>query len=140
VRRFSSWIQPTGERPDFHHASFESIHGAADRHSLVYGYLLIFAWCWWSSSAFPASVPILLAAGALRPAPDQLSSRACRAVAASLIADSVVFLLGARRPSSAAPALQASLEPTTCVRRTQARLAAAGTMLMFAKFVLACQR
>lgn len=106
---------------------------------LVYGYLLIFAWVLIEQLGLPLpSVPILLAAGALS-AQRQISFplALCVAVAASIIADSIWFFIGRTHGHRVLRLLcKLSLEPTTCVRRTQDSFGRRrGTMLMFAKFV-----
>ena len=106
---------------------------------LVYGYLLIFAWVLVEQLGLPLpSVPVLLAAGALS-AQGQISFPLALAVgiAASLIADSVWFFIGRTQGHRVLRVLcKLSLEPTTCVRRTQDSFGRrGGTMLMFAKFV-----
>jgi membrane protein DedA with SNARE-associated domain/rhodanese-related sulfurtransferase len=106
---------------------------------LAYGYLLIFAWVLIEQLGIPLpSVPILLAAGALS-AQRQISFPLALAVAvaASLTADSVWFFVGRSQGHRVLRLLcKLSLEPTTCVRRTQDSFGRRrGTMLMFAKFV-----
>jgi membrane protein DedA with SNARE-associated domain/rhodanese-related sulfurtransferase len=106
---------------------------------LAYGYLLIFAWVLIEQLGIPLpSVPILLAAGALS-AQKQISFPLALAVAvaASLTADSVWFFVGRSQGHRVLRLLcRLSLEPTTCVRRTQDSFGRRrGAMLMFAKFV-----
>jgi membrane protein DedA with SNARE-associated domain len=106
---------------------------------LVYGYLLIFAWVLVEQLGLPLpSVPVLLAAGALS-AQRQISFPLALGVgvAAALTADSVWFFIGRRQGHRVLRLLcKLSLEPTTCVRRTQDSFGRrGGTMLMFAKFV-----
>jgi membrane protein DedA with SNARE-associated domain/rhodanese-related sulfurtransferase len=106
---------------------------------LVYGYLLIFAWVLIEQLGVPLpSVPVLLAAGALS-AQKQISFPLALgvAVAASITADSVWFFIGRTHGHRVLNLLcKLSLEPTTCVRRTQDSFGRRrGTMLMFAKFV-----
>lgn len=106
---------------------------------LVYGYLLIFAWVLAEQLGLPLpSVPVLLAAGALS-AQRQISFPLALtvAVAASIIADSTWFFIGRTHGRRVLNLLcKLSLEPTTCVRRTQDSFGRRrGTMLMFAKFV-----
>jgi membrane protein DedA with SNARE-associated domain/rhodanese-related sulfurtransferase len=106
---------------------------------LVYGYLLIFGWVLIEQLGVPLpSVPILLAAGALS-AQREISFplALCVAVAASIIADSIWFFIGRTHGHRVLRLLcKLSLEPTTCVRRTQDSFGRRrGTMLMFAKFV-----
>src|ERR1700734_2661173 len=106
---------------------------------LVYGYLLIFAWVLVEQLGIPLpSAPVLLAAGALS-AEKQISFPLAFAVAvaAALTADSVWFFFGRTQGHRVLRLLcKLSLEPTTCVRRTQDSFGRrGGTMLMFAKFV-----
>jgi membrane protein DedA with SNARE-associated domain/rhodanese-related sulfurtransferase len=106
---------------------------------LTYGYLVIFAWVLIEQLGLPLpSVPILLAAGALS-AQRQMSFPLALAVAvaASLTADSAWFFIGRTQGHRVLRLLcKLSLEPTTCVRRTQDSFGRRrGTMLMFAKFV-----
>jgi len=106
---------------------------------LIYGYLLLFAWVFVEQLGFPLpSAPVLLAAGALS-AQSQISfSLALVAgVAAALSADSAWFFFGRRHGQVVLRILcKLSLEPTTCVRRTQDSFGRhRGTMLIFAKFV-----
>ena len=106
---------------------------------LMYGYLLIFSWVLVEQLGLPLpSVPLLLAAGALS-AQGQISFPLALAVAVagSLTADSVWFFIGRSQGHRVLRLLcKLSLEPTTCVRRTQDSFSRGrGTMLMFAKFV-----
>ncbi|MGO8933807.1 MAG: rhodanese-like domain-containing protein [Beijerinckiaceae bacterium] len=106
---------------------------------LMYGYLLIFAWVLVEQLGIPLpAVPVLLAAGALS-AQRQISFPLALAVAvaASLTADSIWFFVGRTQGHRVLRLLcKLSLEPTTCVRRTQDSFGRRrGTMLMFAKFV-----
>jgi len=95
---------------------------------LMYGYLLLFAWVLWSSSAslcrppYPAGCRSAIGQG-------QLSFPAALlvGVAASLAADSTWFFIGRRYGHHVLRILcKLSLEPTTCVRRHRTPLAAAG--------------
>lgn len=106
---------------------------------LVYGYILLFAWVLIEQFGVPLpATPVLLAAGALS-AEGQLSFGMALAVgtAASLLADSAWFLIGRKYGHHVLRILcKLSLEPTTCVRRTQdsfGRRRAA--TLMIAKFI-----
>ncbi|MGA3333759.1 MAG: VTT domain-containing protein [Terracidiphilus sp.] len=106
---------------------------------LMYGYLLLFAWVLMEQLGLPLpATPVLLAAGALS-AERQISFPLALAVgvAAALTADSVWFLIGRRHGHHVLRLLcKLSLEPTTCVRRTQDSFGRRrGTMLLFAKFV-----
>jgi membrane protein DedA with SNARE-associated domain/rhodanese-related sulfurtransferase len=106
---------------------------------LMYGYLLLFTWVLVEQLGIPLpATPVLLAAGALS-AERQISFPLALAVgvAAALTADSVWFLIGRRHGHHVLRLLcKLSLEPTTCVRRTQDSFGRRrGTMLLFAKFV-----
>ncbi len=106
---------------------------------LMYGYLLLFAWVLVEQLGVPLpATPVLLAAGALS-AERQLSFFLALAasVAGAVLADSVWFLMGRRHGHRLLNLLcKLSLEPTTCVRRTQDSFSRRrGVMLMFAKFV-----
>jgi len=106
---------------------------------LSYGYLLLFGWVFIEQLGAPLpAVPVLLAAGALS-AEGQMSLTLAFAagLVASLIADSAWFLIGRRYGHHVMRILcKLSLEPTTCVRRTQNSFGQnRGSMLVFAKFV-----
>src|SRR5580692_199743 len=106
---------------------------------ITYGYLLLFSWVLVEQLGIPLpATPVLLAAGALS-AEGQLSFGLCLlcGVIASVSADSAWFLVGRRYGHYVLRILcKLSLEPTTCVRRTQDSFGRRrGTMLMFAKFV-----
>jgi len=106
---------------------------------LMYGYLILFAWVLVEQFGIPLpATPVLLAAGALS-AQGQLSFPAAllAGVAASLAADSSWFLIGRRYGHHVLRILcKLSLEPTTCVRKTQDSFGRRrGITLMIAKFV-----
>jgi len=106
---------------------------------MVYGYLLLFTWVLAEQLGIPLpATPVLLAAGALS-AEGQLSFvlALLAGMFASLSADSAWFLVGRRYGHHVLRILcKLSLEPTTCVRRTQDSFGRRrGTLLMFAKFV-----
>ncbi len=105
----------------------------------MYGYFLLFAWVLIEQFGIPLpATPVLLAAGALS-AEGQFSFSTAFAVgiAASVMADSIWFIVGRKYGHHVLRILcKMSLEPTTCVRRTQdsfGRRRAA--TLMIAKFV-----
>ena len=105
----------------------------------MYGYLLLFAWVLIEQFGIPLpATPVLLAAGALS-AEGQLSfpMALVLGIAAALLADSTWFIVGRKYGHHVLRILcKLSLEPTTCVRRTQdsfGRRRAA--TLMIAKFV-----
>jgi membrane protein DedA with SNARE-associated domain/rhodanese-related sulfurtransferase len=106
---------------------------------LTYGYLLLFAWVLVEQLGIPLpATPVLLAAGALSAdGPMNFFLAFAFAVVATLIADSAWFIIGRRHGHHVLRLLcKLSLEPTTCVRRTQDSFGRRrGTMLMFAKFV-----
>jgi membrane protein DedA with SNARE-associated domain/rhodanese-related sulfurtransferase len=106
---------------------------------LVYGYLLLFSWVLVEQLGIPLpATPVLLAAGALS-AERQISFPLALLVglSAAMTADSCWFLIGRRYGHHVLRILcKLSLEPTTCVRRTQDSFGhRRGVMLMFAKFV-----
>jgi membrane protein DedA with SNARE-associated domain len=106
---------------------------------LMYGYVLLFAWVLAEQIGLPLpATPVLLAAGALT-AQGQLSFSLAliASLVAALTADSVWFLIGRRYGHHVLRILcKLSLEPTTCVRRTQDSFGRRrGTMLIFAKFI-----
>jgi membrane protein DedA with SNARE-associated domain/rhodanese-related sulfurtransferase len=106
---------------------------------LTYGYLLLFAWVLVEQFGIPLpAAPVLLAAGALSAQHElsfPLALLAC--VLASLTADSAWFLIGRRYGHHVLRILcKLSLEPTTCVRRTQDSFGRRrGVTVMVAKFV-----
>ncbi len=106
---------------------------------IVYGYLLLFAWVLVEQIGIPLpATPVLLAAGALS-AEGQINFPLALlvGVAASLLADSTWFLVGRRYGHHVLRILcKLSLEPTTCVRKTQDSFGRRrGVTLMIAKFV-----
>src|SRR5271169_1483593 len=106
---------------------------------LTYGYLLLFAWVLVEQIGIPLpATPIILAAGALS-AEGQISFSLALivGVAASLTADFTWFLIGRRYGHHVLRILcKLSLEPTTCVRKTQDSFGRRRDVtLMFAKFV-----
>jgi membrane protein DedA with SNARE-associated domain/rhodanese-related sulfurtransferase len=106
---------------------------------LMYGYILLFAWVLVEQVGIPLpAAPVILAAGALS-AEGQISFSLALlvGVAASIIADSVWFHVGRRYGHHVLRILcKLSLEPTTCVRKTQDSFGRRqGVTLMIAKFV-----
>jgi membrane protein DedA with SNARE-associated domain/rhodanese-related sulfurtransferase len=106
---------------------------------LTYGYLLLFVWVLVEQFGIPLpATPVVLAAGALS-AEGQLSFPLALLIglAAALIADSTWFLIGRRYGHHVLRILcKLSLEPTTCVRKTQDSFGRRrGVTLMIAKFV-----
>jgi membrane protein DedA with SNARE-associated domain len=106
---------------------------------IMYGYLLIFAWVLVEQLGIPLpATPVLLAAGALSvDGPISFPLAFAVGVGACLIADSSWFIFGRRHGHHVLRILcKLSLEPTTCVRRTQDSFGRRrGLMLSFAKFV-----
>jgi membrane protein DedA with SNARE-associated domain/rhodanese-related sulfurtransferase len=106
---------------------------------LTYGYLLLFGWVLVEQFGIPLpATPVLLAAGAL--SADGLFSVSLAlvcAVAATLTADSTWFMVGRRYGHHVLRILcKLSLEPTTCVRKTQDSFGRRrGLSLMIAKFI-----
>lgn len=106
---------------------------------LMYGYFVLFAWVLVEQLGLPLpAAPVLMAAGALS-AQQQISFPLALvvAVAAALTADSVWFFIGRRHGHRMLNLIcKLSLEPTTCVRRTQDSFGRRrGTLLMSAKFI-----
>jgi membrane protein DedA with SNARE-associated domain/rhodanese-related sulfurtransferase len=106
---------------------------------LTYGYLLLFAWVLVEQLGIPLpATPVILAAGALSvDGPVRFPLAFLTAVVAALTADSFWFHLGRRHGHHVLRILcKLSLEPTTCVRRTQDSFGRRrGVLLAFAKFV-----
>jgi len=106
---------------------------------LTYGYILLFGWVLVEQLGVPLpATPVVLAAGALTVDGHlSLALSFFAGLAACMIADSVWFLIGKRYGHFVLRILcKLSLEPTTCVRRTQDSFGRRrGVMLMFAKFV-----
>ena len=106
---------------------------------LTYGYLLLFAWVLIEQLGVPLpATPVLLAAGALSVDGHLSFTLAFAAsLAGCVLSDSTWFFVGRRYGHLVLRVLcKLSLEPTTCVRRTQESFSRnRGAMLMFAKFV-----
>ena len=106
---------------------------------LTYGYLLLFAWVLVEQLGVPLpATPVLLAAGALSASgPINFFLALAFSAMAALIADTVWFFIGRSHGHHVLRLLcKLSLEPTTCVRRTQDSFGRRrGVLLMFAKFV-----
>jgi len=106
---------------------------------IVYGYLLLFVWVLVEQLGIPLpATPVLLSAGALS-AEHELSFLAsfASALGAALLADTVWFLVGRRYGHLVMRLLcKLSLEPTTCLRKTEDSYGRSGTkVLLFAKFI-----
>lgn len=117
------------------HLAITHITAFIERH----GYALLFFWVLAEQGAIPLpSIPLLVTAGALvrlgRLQP--LAAIAC-CVAAALIADTVWFQLGKRRGQRVLHFLcRVSLEPDSCVRRTENAFLKYGLRsLLLSKFV-----
>ena len=106
---------------------------------MLHGYLLLFAWVLGEQLGLPIpSVPMLLLAGAMaRAGQIGLSGSLALAVAACLAADTVWYELGRRHGTQVLNFLcRISLEPDSCVRRTQNAFERQGAKaLLVAKFV-----
>ena len=104
-----------------------------------HGYLVLISWVFAEQAGLPIpSVPILLAAGALAGAGRlNLPVALVGCVLAAMTADSVWFQLGRARGSLVLRLLcRFSLEPDSCVRRTEDVFARRGQRtLLFSKFV-----
>jgi membrane protein DedA with SNARE-associated domain/rhodanese-related sulfurtransferase len=106
---------------------------------ITYGYLLLFCWVLVEQIGIPLpATPVLLAAGALSvDGPIRFPIAFAVSVAGALIADNFWFLVGRRHGHHVLRILcKLSMEPTTCVRRTQDSFGRRrGVLLAFAKFV-----
>lgn len=106
---------------------------------LTYGYVLLFGWVLVEQLGAPLpAAPVLLATGALsREGEMSFWGALAAGVVAALIADTVWFWIGRRYGHIVLRLLcKVSLEPSTCVRRTQLSYGRRGTvMLIFSKFV-----
>jgi len=106
---------------------------------LTYGYFLLFVWVLVEQLGVPLpATPVLLAAGALS-AERQINFSTALAfgLAACLVSDCTWYFVGKRFGHYVLRLLcKLSLEPTICVRRTQASFGMRGRVtLLFAKFV-----
>lgn len=103
------------------------------------GYAVVFLWVLVGQLGVPVPAgPLLLAAGALAGAGElSLAVLMLLSATASLIADAVWFWLGRRHGGRVLSLLcRISLEPDSCVRRTQLTFTTRGaTTLLFGKFV-----
>lgn len=106
---------------------------------ITHGYLVVFLWVLAGQAGVPVpDGPLLLAAGALAGAGNlSLWLLVALSVAASLISDCAWFLLGRRHGVRVLAILcKISLEPDSCVRRTQIAFASRGSLtLLMSKFV-----
>ncbi|MCA8964120.1 MAG: VTT domain-containing protein [Planctomycetes bacterium] len=104
-----------------------------------HGYLVVFLWVLGVQAGLPLpAVPLLLAAGALA-GQDLLNLNAVLGLSlvASLLSDAAWFVLGRYHGVRVLATLcRISLEPDSCVRRTERMFAGRGALsLLFAKFV-----
>lgn len=106
---------------------------------LHHGYVVLLAWVFAEQIGLPVpSLPILLAAGALAGTGRfSFAGSVGLSVFASLMADSVWYVLGRVRGIKILQLIcKISLEPDSCVRRTEGLFAKQGARsLLFAKFV-----
>jgi membrane protein DedA with SNARE-associated domain/rhodanese-related sulfurtransferase len=106
---------------------------------LRHGYLVIFAWVFSEQAGLPIpSAPMLLAAGALAGTHGMNLWLAIGfAVMGALVSDSMWYELGRRKGVRVLQLLcRISLEPDSCVRRTQVRFGKSGArVLLIAKFI-----
>jgi membrane protein DedA with SNARE-associated domain/rhodanese-related sulfurtransferase len=104
-----------------------------------HGYLLVFAWVFIEQAGLPIpSAPLLLAAGALAGTRQMnLWLAITFAVCAAVASDSMWYELGRRKGVRVLQLLcRISLEPDSCVRRTQVRFGKSGArVLLVAKFI-----
>jgi membrane protein DedA with SNARE-associated domain/rhodanese-related sulfurtransferase len=104
-----------------------------------HGYILIFAWVFIEQAGLPVpSAPLLLAAGALAGTHElNLWVAMTFAVLACVASDSMWYELGHRKGVRVLQLLcRISLEPDSCVRRTQVRFGKSGPrVLLIAKFI-----
>src|ERR1700724_1876599 len=104
-----------------------------------HGYTLIFAWVFVEQPGLPIpSAPLLLAAGALAGTHEMsLWMAISLAVLAAVTSDSMWYELGRRKGVRVLQLLcRISLEPDSCVRRTQVRFGKSGArVLLIAKFI-----
>ncbi|MGH9375696.1 MAG: VTT domain-containing protein [Terriglobia bacterium] len=106
---------------------------------LHHGYAVLFVWVLWEQIGVPVpSLPILLACGALAAKGEsRLVLAIAAATCAALLADNMWYQLGRLRGRKILRMLcRISLEPDSCVRRTEDTFARYGPgSLLFAKFV-----
>jgi membrane protein DedA with SNARE-associated domain/rhodanese-related sulfurtransferase len=104
-----------------------------------HGYLLVFAWVFFEQAGLPIpSAPLLLAAGALAGTREMnLLPAIVVAITAALASDSMWFFLGRYKGARVLSWLcRISIEPDSCVRRTQDKFGKQGArVLLVAKFV-----
>src|SRR6202790_649388 len=104
-----------------------------------HGYTLVFAWVFVEQAGLPIpSAPLLLAAGALAGTHEMnLWMAISLAVLAAVTSDCIWYELGRRKGVRVLQLLcRISLEPDSCVRRTQVRFGKSGArVLLVAKFI-----
>jgi len=104
-----------------------------------YGYIVVFVWFFADQAALPIpSTPLLVAAGALAAGGElNLAGVIAAATVASLLADSLWFLLGKRGgPRAIIAVCKLSLEPDSCVTATRNAFSRLGpATLVVAKYL-----
>src|ERR1700680_4207256 len=104
-----------------------------------HGYMLVFAWVFVEQAGLPVpSAPLLLAAGALAGTHRMnLATAIAFAVLGAVASDSMWYELGRLKGVRVLQLLcRISLEPDSCVRRTQVRFGKSGPrVLLIAKFI-----
>lgn len=104
-----------------------------------HGYTVVFAWVFFEQVGLPLpAIPVLLAAGALAGAGKlSLALVLTLSVLASVVSDMIWYEIGRRRGGKVLNLLcRISLEPDSCVRRTEATFSRHGAKsLLVAKFV-----
>ncbi len=104
-----------------------------------HGYLVLFIWVFLEQLGMPVpSIPLLLAAGALAGARRlSLGTSLSLAVLASIMSDGIWFEIARQRGSSVLSWIcRISLEPDSCVRRSQVSFGRNGPrVLLVAKFI-----
>lgn len=104
-----------------------------------HGYAVVFAWVLLAQAGLPLpAIPVLLAAGALAGSGKlDVVTIVALSVLASLLSDAVWFRIGRARGAKVLGFLcKVSLEPESCVRRTEESFTRRGVAtLLFAKFV-----
>jgi membrane protein DedA with SNARE-associated domain len=113
------------------------------RQLIEHGYLVLFAWVLLDQAGFPIpSAPLLLAAGALSGLGElNLASVLVIAIAAALPGNLLLYEIGRRRGGPVLKfACRVSLEPDSCVRRTEQLFALHGARaILFARFIPALE-
>ena len=104
-----------------------------------HGYLVVFAWMFADQAALPLpAIPLLIAAGAVAATgPLDVAIVICVATVATLLADSLWYLLGRRGGAKAIYLIcRLSIEPDSCVTTTRKAFGRLGPgALVFAKYL-----